>query len=116
MATRTTTVIRMYRGDSYPITLTLTDANTKLPIDLTGCSLVMTWDTLQDPPDTTTKVAEIAGVLVAPPTNGKVTFTPATTDTATVGTYYYDVQLTDADSNIRTVIKSTVTVSQDITK
>lgn len=113
---RATTSITMYRGDSYPITLTLTDANTKAAIDLTGCSLVMTWDTLQDPPDGSTKVAEIAGVLDADPATGKVTFTPTVTDTATVGVYYYDVQLTDADSNIRTVVKSTVTIKMDISK
>lgn len=113
---RATTSITMYRGDSYPITLTLTDGSTKLPIDLTGCSLMMTWDTLQDPPDDSTKIAEIVGVLDATPTSGKVTFTPSITDTATVGVFYYDVQSTDADGNVRTVVKSTVTVKMDITK
>lgn len=113
---RKNTAITMYRGDSYPITLTLADKTSGSAIDLTGCTLLMTVDSLDAPPDDTTKLFEVAGVLDADPSTGKVTFTPLTTDTATVGAYFYDVQLTDADGNIRTVVKSTFTVSQDITK
>lgn len=113
---KATTAITMYRGDSYPITLTLTDKTTKAAIDLTGCSLTMTVDTLSAPPDDTTKVFEVAGVLSATPTDGRATFVPTSEDTSTVGTLYYDIQLTDADGNVRTVAKDKFTVAQDITK
>jgi hypothetical protein len=113
---RATTKISLFRGDSYPLAFTLKNAGTGTAVDLTGCTLLLTVDTLADPPDDTTQVFQLTGELDADPTTGKVYFTPDTTDTATVGTYYYDVQLTDADSNIRTVVKSTLTISMDITK
>lgn len=113
---RKTQAITMYRGDSYPITLTLTDKTSGASINLTGCTLLMTVDSLAEPPDDTTKLFEVSGVLDADPTTGKATFTPTSTHTATPGSYFYDVQLTDADGNIRTVVKSTFVVSQDITK
>lgn len=111
-----TAAITLFRGDSYPIVFTLKDKATGLPIDLTAATLVMTVDTLKEPPDDTTSVFELAGELDADPATGKVSFTPLTTDTATVGSYYYDVQLTDGDNNIRTVVKSTLTITMDITK
>jgi archaellin len=113
---RAKTNISMYRGDSYPITFTLTDSATGSPIDLTGATLIMSVDTMADPPDDTTLQFEIDGVIDAAPETGKVSFTPTSTDTATVGLFYYDVQLTDADGNIRTVAKNTFTITMDITK
>lgn len=113
---RTKTTLSLYRGDSYPIAFTLKDAATSAAIDLTGCSVLLTVDTLANPPDDTTNVFQLTGVIDAVPTTGKVYFTPTSTDTATVGSYHYDVQLTDADGNIRTVVKSTLTISMDVTK
>ncbi len=113
---RAKTTLSLYRGDSYPILFTIKDAASSTPIDLTGCSLLLTVDTLAEPPDDTTQVFQLTGALDASPSTGKVYFTPDTTDTATVGSYYYDVQLTDADGNIRTVVKSTLTIAMDITK
>ena len=112
---RAKTAIGMYRGDSYPIAFTLKDAS-GLYIDLTGCTLKMTVDTLENPPDSTTRVFEVAGVLADDPTTGVVYFTPTSLNTATIGAYYYDVQITDIDGNVRTVVKNTFTISQDITK
>lgn len=113
---RAKTSISMYRGDSYPITLKLTDSTSGAVIDLTGASLLMTVDTLENPVDATTKLFNVTGVLATDPTTGVVQFTPTAANTAVVGTYYYDVQLTDADGNVRTVVKSTFTITQDITK
>lgn len=107
--------ISMYRGDSYPITFTLKDSAGST-IDLTGCSLLMTVDQLENPPDDTTKLFDVTGALSDDPTTGVVMFTPTSANTATIGSYFYDVQLTDAYGNIRTVAKNTFTVSQDITK
>jgi len=108
--------ITMYRGDSYPITLILRDAATKALINLTGATLKMTVDTLANPPDASTKLFEVVGVLTATPTDGKAMFTPTVENTGTIGDYYYDVQLTDAEGNIRTVAKSTFKITMDITK
>lgn len=109
--------LEMYRGDSYPIRLTLTDKTTKLPIDLTDCSLLFTVNTVAAPVDITTQVFQVAGAIGAPASTGLATFTPTALNTALdPGKYYYDIQLTDAAGNIRTVVKSTFTIRMDITK
>lgn len=108
--------IEMYRGDSYPITFTVTDKDTGEAIDLTGASAILTVDTLKSPVDNTTKVFSVNGVIDADPLTGKVSFTPTTGNTATVGRYFYDVQLTLPGGSVRTIAKSTFTITMDITK
>ena len=109
--------ITWYRGDSFPIELTIKDKATGNAVDITGYAFKLTVDELQDPPDTSTKKFSVDGVLDGTPSTGKVAFTPSTTDTAILpADYYYDVQMTDASSNIRTIAKYKFTISQDITK
>lgn len=109
--------IEWYRGDSYPLELTVKDANTKEVIDITGYSFILTIDTLKEPPDNTTKVFSVNGVLNVDPTTGKVSFTPTALNTAIdTGSYYYDVQMTDASIHIRTIAKNKWKILQDITK
>jgi len=106
------------RGDSYDKVVTIRDKATKVPIDLTGAALVLTVDTLQDPPDDTTKVFEVALVIAADQVadKGKATFRPSVANNAVVGNYFYDIQMTGADGSVRTVAKSTYTIPMDITK
>ena len=108
--------VTMYRGDSYPIVFTINDKTTRLPIDLTGGSVKLTVSSVENPPDATTKIFDIAGALASDPKTGVVTFSPTVGNTSIAGSYFYDVQLTGADGSIRTVAKSTFVVLQDITK
>ena len=103
------------RGDSYPLPFTLTDP-AGAPLDLTGCAVVLTVSAEAAPEDDTAQVCQVAGVLGDDPTTGAVSFTPTTADTATVGEFHYDIQVTDADSHVRTPITSTLTILQDISK
>lgn len=108
--------ISLYRGDSYPITFTIRDAVTKEPINLAGSTLKLTVDRKQNPTDATTKVFECAGVLdVTVPATGKVSFTPTTSNTAAVGNFFYDVQRISG-TQVRTLVKDSFTIEQDITK
>ena len=107
--------ISMYRGDKYPITFKVKDAKTKALIDLTGYTAKLTVDSRENPTDGTTKLLEVAGTIVGSATAGTLSFL-VSTEAMLVGTYYYDIQLTDPDGNIRTVKKDTFLVSQDITK
>jgi len=107
--------IDWYRGDSYPLVLTIKDKATKSVIDITGYSFILTVSSIEDPIDDTTKIFEVNGVLDNDPTTGVVTFTPTQTDFP-AGTYYYDVQMTDASGNIRTIAKNIWNQTQDITK
>lgn len=113
MATSAELVI--YRGDSYPITFTLLDATTGLPLDLTGYAFVLTAGARENPDDDSTKLFSVAGA-VADPESGQVSFTPLAEDTATAGSYFYDVQMTNDDGYVRTVVKSVLLIRQNITK
>ena len=107
--------ISMYRGDKYPITFKVRDAKTKALIGLAGYTAKFTVDSRENPTDNTTKLLEAVGVIVGSSTDGTISFLVSTENLA-AGTYYYDVQLTDPDGNIRTVKKDTFLASQDITK
>ena len=104
------------RGDSYPLPFTLTDPATGAALDLTECTVVLTVSAEAAPEDDTAQVCQVSGVLGDDPTTGAVSFTPTTADTATVGEFHYDIQVTDADSHVRTPITSTLTILQDISK
>jgi len=109
--------IEWFRGDSYPLELTIKDKETSLALDLTGYTFKLTIDSLKEPPDATTKVFEVDGVLDIDPTTGKVVFTPSAIQTAIApGNYFYDVQMTDISSNIRTIVKDKWNIKQDISK
>jgi hypothetical protein len=107
-----------FRGDSWPKGFTIKDKATKLPIDITGCVFTMTVDTEKDPPDDTTKLFDVAGVLDADPLTGKVSFTPTEANTDQIpGTFYYDIQgVGGVLGTKRTVVKDKFIITQDITK
>lgn len=111
--------IEWYRGDSFPLELTIKDKATSEAIDISGYTFSLTVDTLTAPPDNTTKVFEVSGVVDGDQaTNtGKVSFTPTAENTdLTPTTYFYDVQMIDGSGNIRTIAKNKWKISQDITK
>ncbi len=109
--------IEWFRGDSFPLELALKNKLDGLAIDITGYTFILTVDTKSSPPDDSTKVFSTPGVISGDPVEGKVTFTPTTanTDIAPAG-YYYDIQMTDAGSNIRTIAKFKFKIVQDISK
>lgn len=109
--------ITWYRGDSYPFELTVKDATTSTAIDITGYSFIFTVNSEQHPIDNTTEEFNVDGVLDADPATGKVTFTPTALNTdLEPATYYYDIQMIDGSSNIRTIAKNKFMIVQDITK
>jgi len=111
--------IQWYRGDSYPIELTVKDKENSTAIDITGYSFLLTMDTLKDPPDDTTKLFEVSGIVDVDQVvnKGKVTFTPTAINTdQSAGAYFYDVQMTDVSGNIRTIAKYNWKMVQDISK
>jgi len=111
---RDANAITFVRGDSYSKTVTITSAGS--PVNLLGCSAVLTVASIENPPDDTTKLFSLNGVISATPTTGEVSFTPTSSNNNVIGNYFYDVQITDGSGNVRTPIKSTYTITQDITK
>lgn len=101
------------RGDTYPdeISVALNGATA----DLTGCSLKLTLNREKYPVNTDNQVYQIDGVIDAPLT-GVVKFAPTLLQSDQVGSFYYDIQLTDQLGIIRTIKSGIYEYKQDITK
>jgi hypothetical protein len=110
--------IEMTRADSYPLILTVKSKSTGLPIDLTGYAFLLTVNSEKDPTDITHQIFQVAGVTDPDQvTNtGKVSFTPTSIDTATVGKFYYDIQWIVGSTVRSWNEKKKFVILQDITK
>lgn len=103
------------RGDTRSWTYILKDS-AGVAIDITGRTYLLSVDTREEPDDASTQLFQLTGVVPLG-TDGKVIFTlSALQADQTPNEYYYDVQETAVDTTLKTIIKSTYTVSQDITK
>lgn len=86
------------------------------PVDITGYSFTMSVNTLEAPPNIGTQLFSLAGVITSA-SGGLVEFAPSALQAdQTPGTYYYDIQMTDAGGRIQTLCVGTYTFTQDITK
>lgn len=109
------TTITRYRGDTVADEFTIKDADAVV-VDITGCSFIMTLDTLKTPPDNTTKVYEMTGTITNA-TGGVVEFSPTSLQAnQTPGKFYFDIQMTDAGGKVQTIMVGTYIYKQDITK
>jgi hypothetical protein len=105
--------ITRYRGDTYRIRIQARDKVTKAAVDLTGATAVLSVSSTLEP-SSAPDVFTVAGVIPAPATQGIVDFEPP--GNTAPGLYYYDIQITDAQGKIRTLIKDEYEIVQDITK
>ena len=103
------------RGDTYPFVLQLRDA-AGAPLDITGCTFLLTIDPSPQPDSSAANVAQLTGSIVGAATNGQVQFTPTAPAVGTVGVLFYDVQMTTSGGAVRTVLVGQWTVEQDVTK
>lgn len=114
MACLTDVPLCRIRGDTNTLTLVLTtDGST--PIDITGSTFLLTVDPSPSPANSAANVYQIAGVIIDAP-NGRVGFTPSGPQAAAApGVYFYDIQWTSG-STIRTIVRGSYEIQQDITK
>lgn len=107
------TDITRKRGDTYANVLTV--KRNGVAVDITGCTFTLTVDTKPTPPDTSTNVFAITGVIVDA-TAGRVGFSPSESQSDRVGTFFYDVQMIDTAGKKRTIKEGKYIFKQDITK
>tara|TARA_R110002126_G_scaffold149572_1_gene295577 strand:+ start:174 stop:527 length:354 start_codon:yes stop_codon:yes gene_type:complete len=104
-----------YKGDTFNgVTFTLKEGADKTPINLTGAAILSQF-----------RSKEVTGVIKQSFSIGSgITVTNATGGVFKIdsfvlgwetGTYFYDIQITFADSSVRTYVKGTLNVIQDIT-
>lgn len=111
------TEITRFRGDTDPFRFKIWEnKEAGTPADLSGDSFILTVDTLKNPPDDSTKLFSLTGVMPNP-TNGEIFFYPSELNVdLTPGTYYYDIQRTDVGNYIKTLVLDKLVITQDITK
>jgi len=102
------------RGDTYPFTVTFRDSAGAV-IDLTGASFILTVNEEEDPDADELAEFSLIGVVAAPLT-GVVEFTLSESDADHVGRFFYDIQMTDVQGYIRTMMRGPFEMQQDITK
>lgn len=108
--------IVMYRGDKFPLSITVKDKSTGLPIDLVAASLKLTANKVINPTDISQQVFTVDGVIDADPTTGICEFVIDLTTVPFHSPLYYDIQYIDSSGYIRTIVKDTIVVQMDITK
>lgn len=102
------------RGDSPVIPVSVTD-DSGAAIDIDTGVFTMTVDVSSEPSDNSNNLFQISGTITSA-ADGQVQFQPSTTDTdQTAGEYFYDIQM-ELNSSVRTILKGTFTIDQDITK
>lgn len=111
-----TVTLTRKRGDTKRFTFSLEEKvdNDYLPIDITNWSLFkFTVNSDRNPIDTSTQIFQSTGVVVDA-LLGKVAFTMD--GTVPVGMYFFDIQATDNNTEITTLLEGVYKVTQDITK
>lgn len=110
------TDITRKRGDTYAEEWQIKSRRTGAAIDITGWTGKLTVTTIAEPPDATTKLFDIVGVITDA-VKGQMEFAPTIANAdQTPGTYYYDVELIDTDSRKWTYDEGLWVVEQDRTK
>ena len=102
------------RGDTYPIALSVTDAD-NVPVDITGATFLLTVDPSATPTDALANIFQSTGTI----TNalfGQVEFPISAVNADQLGQFYYDIQMTSSGGIITTLATGSVTWEQDITK
>jgi len=107
--------ITRYRGDTNADKILITNETTGDAANLTGSTVYLTVSTISNPPDVSTQLYQLTGV-VNDPTSGIVEFSPNDVQSDRVGMFYYDIQLVDQSGKKRTIVKDSYQYLQDITK
>jgi len=101
------------RGDSGRLDVSVKQADGE-PLDLTGSTLFLTVKTALTVVDASATISKTVAAHDAAEA-GESHFEIATTDNATAGTYFYDVQLKDAAGKIYTLFGGLWKVLADVT-
>jgi hypothetical protein len=103
------------RGDTFPIDVLIKQAD-GTPLNITGASFLLTVDPAPDPISPADNIFQLVGVITDGP-GGAVRFTLSALQADQVpNTYFYDLQMTDASTAIRTVARGAFSFDQDVTK
>lgn len=114
-------IIKNYiRGDSRVLNFQFYQSDGVTPFNLTGCQV---WFTVNANSNNTADNDSSAAISLTTtsfpnPTSGQASLTISNADTQDISpnTYYYDVQLQDANGNITSLAQNTFIVIADVTR
>lgn len=107
--------LKRTRGDTIPFTLTIKSNNNGQPVNITGCSFIMTVNSLSVPIDLSTQLYKLDGSIIDV-ANGLVEFYPTDQNANIVGSFFYDVQITDSYGQVYTATKDRISYSESLIK
>lgn len=103
------------RGDTYADEFTIKSASTKLPLNITGYTFLLTVDPASNPTSSASNLYQLVGTILDAAA-GRVEFAPSATQADRVGSFFYDVQMVDGAGRKRTIVSGKYKYVQDITK
>ena len=104
----------MYRGDDKLYEVTVTDKDTGSVVDITGCTLKMTWK--ENKSDSSYFLQKTA--TLTDPTNGLAEFAIDAADTTSLTekkSFFFDVEITKTTGKKETLIEGKFHVLMDVT-
>jgi len=110
-------VFNMHRGDDKVYELAVTNKVTGAVVDITGCTLTMTWKEALDEAAVLTKTNG-AGITLTDPTNGKAEIAIDAADTSGFTekrTFFFDVYILKTTGKGETLVKGKFIVDLDVT-
>jgi len=112
------TAITKHRGDTKPIVFQLWEDKTAgVALDITDFTFTFTVNVKKAPVVTDAPEFSLTGELVGAATDGQIRFLPTESNMDLIPkTYYYDLEVTDADGYKSTEVLNSFKVIQDITK
>lgn len=107
--------IERKRGDTEADVFIVRKVRTGVPVNISGCTFVLTLDPEQFPADATNNLYAITGTILDAAA-GTVEFAPSAGQADRVGAFFYDVQMTRSNGRKLTVAAGPYTYIQDIGK
>ena len=103
--------ICVYRGDTSKLIFNLKDS-AGVAFDGTTRTYLLSVNSLESPPDGSTQLFQIAGVVATT----QVSFQPTSGNVAAIISAFFDIQETAADGTVLTIARGAFSILQDITK
>ena len=107
--------LEIYRGDTLTITVTVTDDEGDA-FDLTSYTMKLTVKNNSQDTDANALIGPITATISAPTTGVGSIAISAVQSAVDIGEYVYDIQINNSTTDVKTIVKSTFTVLDDVTK
>jgi hypothetical protein len=106
--------ITRFKGDTYQVILHIKNPD-RTPFDLTGRSFTLSVIAGKDK-GTTSYLLQSTGTSIGDPAEGVLGFPLTPEQVAHVGSYDYDVEMTDTDGTVKTIAHGAWLFIQDVTQ